>query len=83
MKQYDGVNRLMNKLVDICIAIIGDMFSRQLYTHEIVGVNSLLDQNDPFFFSVRKLSPRIHTYIFKAMAHVLGAVEVILFSELG
>ena len=81
MKQYDSVNPLINKLVDICIAIIGDMFSWQLYTHKIVDVNCLLDQNDPFFFSVPTLSPRIHTYIFKAMAHDLGAVEVILFGE--
>lgn len=71
----------MNKLVDICNAIVGDTFPRQLYTHEIVGVNCLLDQNDAFFFYAPTRSPRFHTYIFKAMAHVLGAVEVILFSE--
>ena len=43
MKQYDSVNRLMNtcKLVDICIAIIGVLFSWQLYTHEIVGVKTV------------------------------------------
>ena len=83
MKQYDSVNRLMNtcKLVDICIAIIGVLFSWQLYTHEIVGVNCLLYQNDLFFFNVPTLSPRIHAYIFKAIAHVLAAVEVILVSE--
>lgn len=81
MKQYESVNRLMNKLVDICIAIIGVLFSWQLYTNEIVCVNCLLDQTDPFLFNVPTLSPRIHSYIFKAMAPVLGAVEVILFSE--
>lgn len=83
MKQYDSVNRLMNKLVDICIAIISVLLSWQLYTHEIVGLNYLLDQNDAFFFYVPMRSPRFHTYIFnwfKAIAHVLGAVEVILFS---
>ena len=85
MKQYDSVNRLMNtcKLVDICIAIIGVLFSWQLYTHEIVGVNCLLYQNDLIFFNVPILSLRIHAYIFKAIAHVLAAVEVILFSEGG